>query len=142
MTHAPESHAGMAPLQEKQYPPIAELALGAMIAVIVGGIVIASQIPGDVSLVFPSVLLAVAALLVAAAIALLAQQRDFAWLTFRRVFGWALLAYVVLAGMIEFVFIADETPGRVLTIMTLSLVLFAIDIPLILAFSVERFQER
>jgi hypothetical protein len=42
--------------------------------------------------------------------------------------------------MIEYVFVADGTPGRPLLVLTLMLAIFAVDIPLILAFSVARYQ--
>jgi hypothetical protein len=40
---------------------------------------------------------------------------------------WALLAYLVIAGMLEYVFVLDHTRGRVLLVLTLMLVLFAVD---------------
>lgn len=51
-----------------------------------------------------------------------------------------LLAYGVIAGMLEYVFIDDGTGGAMLALLTVSLVLFAVDIPVLLAFSVARFQ--
>ena len=60
---------------------------------------------------------------------------------FRLVAGWVLLAYVVIAGMLEYVFVYDHTRGTQLLILTLMLVVFAVNIPMLLGFSVARFQE-
>ena len=56
--------------------------------------------------------------------------------------GWrgALLAYCVIAAMLEFVFIHDGTRGRVLLVLTLSLVVFAAHVPLLIGFTVARYQ--
>ena len=39
------------------------------------------------------------------------RLRDFAWERFLQVAGWALLAYAVIAGMIEYAFVYDKTRG-------------------------------
>ena len=54
---------------------------------------------------------------------------------------WALLAYVVIAGMIEYAFVYDHTRGTVLVVMTLMLVIFTLTPPVLLAFTVARFQQ-
>ena len=73
-------------------------------------------------------------------VVLLSRIKAFAWDTFFRVFGWALLAYVVIAGILEFVFVYDHTPGRQLALFSAMLAMFAIDVPILLAFSVARYQ--
>jgi len=73
-------------------------------------------------------------------VALLARVKVFAWSVFFRVLGWALLAYLVIAGILEFVFIYDLTPSHQLALFSVLLFLFATDVPLILAFSVARWQ--
>ena len=50
------------------------------------------------------------------------------------------LAYVVIAGMLEYVFVYDHTRGTQLLILTLMLAVFAVNIPMLLGFSVARFQ--
>ena len=52
-----------------------------------------------------------------------------------------LAAYVVIAGMLEYVFVYDHTSGTQLLILTLMLVVFAVNVPMLLGFSVARFQE-
>ena len=53
---------------------------------------------------------------------LLSRIEDFAWSAFRLVAGWVLAAYVVIAGMLEYVFVYDHTRGTQLLILTLMLV--------------------
>ncbi len=72
---------------------------------------------------------------------LLSRQRDFAWWRFGQVGRWMLLVYTVIAGMLEYTFIYDHTRGTVLVIMSLLLVLFTVNVPLIAAFTVARYQE-
>ena len=45
------------------------------------------------------------------------------------------------AGMLEYAFVYDGTSGSQLVILTAMLVVFAINIPLLLGFSVARFQD-
>ena len=84
-------------------------------------------------------------LLVAAALQLLnafllSRLRDFAWARFRQVAGWALLAYAVIAGMIEYAFVYDHTRGTPLIILTLLLALFMLNVPVLIAFKVAGYQ--
>jgi hypothetical protein len=66
-------------------------------------------------------------------------MREFAWETFFVVFRWALLAYVISAGMIEFAFARDHTRGTPLVVVTLMLIVFAVSVPLIIAFTVASY---
>jgi hypothetical protein len=65
---------------------------------------------------------------------------DFAWARFKQVAGWFLLAYAVIAGMIEYAFIYDHTRGTQLVILTLMLVLFMLNVPVLAAFTVARYE--
>jgi hypothetical protein len=125
---------------QRKLPPVTGLAVAALILVISGGIYLAAHLPRPAPLGPPAAALAVAVLAVAAAAVLLARIRDFAWHTFFVVAGWTLAAYLVIAGMLGFVFVLDHTPGRLLVLLTLMLAVFAIDVPLLLAFSVARYQ--
>jgi hypothetical protein len=126
--------------QDRQYPPITALAVASMILVVIGGIYLAAFIPDTPPLALPTALLYAAAAVLICNLALVARLREFAWGRFRKVGGWALLAYIVTAGMIEFVFVLDGTPGPILTLLTGMLVIYAVDIPLLLAFTVARYQ--
>jgi hypothetical protein len=124
----------------RRLPPVTPLALTALTLVVVGGIYLAAHLPRPAPL-GPAVaaLVAAAAVLLVAAAAL-ARVRDFAWRTFFVVGGWALAAYLVIAGMLEFVFVLDHTRGGLLVVLTLMLAVYAVNVPLLLAFSVARYQ--
>ena len=121
-------------------PPVTPLAGASLALVVIGGIVMASSFPGRPALGVPVALLALSAALLASTVVLLARQRRFAWRTFVRVGMWALLAYTVSAGMIEFSFVHNHASGAPLLVVTLMLVLFAVDVPLLIAFTVARYQ--
>ncbi len=124
----------------RRLPPVTLLAVVALALVIAGGIDLAARLPRPAPLGPAVVALAAAAVVLLAAATVLARVRDFAWRTFFVVGGWTLVAYLVIAGMLEFVFILDHTPGSLLIVLTLMLALFAVDVPLLLAFSVARYQ--
>ena len=112
------------------------------IALIAGGVsYLAAYLPKRAPLAPAVGLLAAAAVVLVAGVVLLARQRDFAWRRFFQVGGWTLLAYVVIAGMIEYAFVYDHTRGAVLVVMTLMLVVFLLAPPLLVAFTVARFQQ-
>ncbi len=124
----------------RKLPPIAEIALASMVLVIVGTIYLAANIANDPSLVIPVALDVVAVVLLLVAVVAVSRISDFAWRTFFVVGRWALLGYLVIAGMIELVFIVDDTPAAQLATLTTGLALFVLDVTLILAFSVARYQ--
>jgi hypothetical protein len=134
-----------APPPERAFPPIAEMALGAMALVIIGGIFIAGhvagKVPKEVPLGLPIGLLIAAGILLAATLVILTRLQNFAWKPFFQVFQWSLLGYLVIAGMIGYAFVVDGTRGSLLIVVILSLVVFAVAIPTLLAFSVARYQE-
>ena len=82
---------------------------------------------------------AVSAALVLTSVFLLSRLRPFAWGRFFLVFRWALLAYVISAGMIGFAFVRDHTRGAPLALVVVMLVIFALDVPVIIAFTVARY---
>jgi hypothetical protein len=124
----------------RRLPPITQLAVGALGLVIVGGVYMASYFPRRPPLGLPIALLAGSAAAFAIGVVLLAGVPDFAWDTFFLVGRWALLAYVFQAGMIEFAFVHNHASGAPLVVVTLMLVMFAITIPTVIAFTVARYQ--
>jgi len=125
---------------ERRLPPIDYVGIASMVLTIVSTIWIASYAPRRPPLAPSVALLAAAAALLLLNAILLARLRAFAWTTFRRVAFWALVAYVVIAGMIEFAFVHDGTRGAVLLLLTLSLASFAVNVPVLLGFGVARYQ--
>jgi hypothetical protein len=127
-------------VDEPQRPPIVPLAVASMAAIIIGGIYIAGHLPQQFPLTPAVILLIVSLVLAGAALVMLRGLDQFSWPTFFTVGRWALLAYVVIAGMLEYVFVVDGVRGSTLILTTLMLAVYALDIPLILAFSVARYQ--
>lgn len=123
----------------RRLPPVAALAVASLGLVVIGGIVLASSLPGRPSLAAPVAIAVVSGLLLAAAAGLLARLRDFAWDRFWLVFRWALLAYVISAGMIAFAFVRDDTRGAPLAVALVMLAFFALDVPTIIAYTVARY---
>lgn len=131
-----------APSSERKFPPIEEISIAVLALVIIGGVYLASYLPGHVSLVPSVTLTIVAAVLLLTNIVLLSRIKNFAWATFFLVAKWSLLAYVIIAGTLEFVFIYDGTRGSVLVLFSSTLAIFAINLPMLFGFSVARFQDR
>lgn len=123
-------------------PPIAEISVASMVLVIIGGIYMATYIPRKPPLAVPILLVALSGALVVADLVLLRGLRGFAWSTFVTVAKWALVAYIVSAGLIEFAFVKDHTRGGPLVVVTLMLILFAVDVPLVIGFTAARFDDR
>ncbi len=132
--------AGGTAAPPRRVPPVMACATAALVFVVAGGIDLAAHLPSRAPLGPVIACLAAAALALLAAVAAISRLRDFAWHSFRVVGGFTLLAYLIIAGMLEFVFVLDHTRGTELTILSLMLVIFAVDIPLLLAFTVARYQ--
>ena len=52
---------------------------------------------------------------------------------------WALLAYAITAGLIEYAFLRNDVSGGVLVVLTLSLVVYAVHVPVLIGFTVARY---
>jgi hypothetical protein len=127
-------------LVDRKLPPVTEVGAASMIAIVVGVIFSASYLPKHAPTAVAVVILAVAAALMLANAFLLSRIDDFAWWRFRQVGAWALLAYVVIGGMIEYAFVYDHTRGTQLAILTAMLALFMLNVPVLIAFTVARYQ--
>ncbi|HEY5389000.1 MAG TPA: hypothetical protein VIJ83_00480 [Solirubrobacteraceae bacterium] len=125
----------------RELPPVQQISVAVLVLIVIGGIYTAYHLPRHVPQGPTIGLLVAAALLLAVNVVLLSRIESFAWGAFRLVAGWVLAAYAVIAGMLEYVFVYDHTRGSQLVILTLMLVVFAVNIPLLLGFSVARFQE-
>jgi hypothetical protein len=136
----PPAHPASA-VPERDLPPVTEVAVATLTLIVIGGIYLAAKMPGHVTLAFPIVLLALAAALLLLNIAMLSRARDFAWRRFSQVARWGLLAYVVIAGMLEYAFVYDGVSGGTLVVLSGMLLVFGINVPLILAFTVARYAD-
>jgi hypothetical protein len=113
--------------------------MASLALIVAGGIYLASHIPRHVSLTAPAILLGASALLFAVNVALLARVPGFAWDRFFAAGRWSLVAYAIIAGMIEYAFVRNHVKGGTLVILTLSLVVFAVHVPTLVGFTVARF---
>jgi hypothetical protein len=128
-------------MSEQRYPPVTELGMASLALIVAGGIYLSSHIPNHVPLTPAVVLLAASAVLLAINLASLARVKVFDWTRFFQVAKWSLLAYAVIAGMIEYVFLRNHLKGGPLVVLTLSLVVFAIHVPILVGFTVARFYD-
>jgi hypothetical protein len=109
--------------------------------IVAGGIYLSSHIPQHVPLAPAVILLALSALLLVGNIVALARVDGFPWPRFFQVARWSLLAYAVIAGLIEYAFLRNHLRGGALVVLTLSLVVFAVHVPMLVGFTVARFDD-
>jgi len=125
---------------ERRLPPVAELAVGSLALMLAGGVYLAAHLPRHPPLGPVVGLLVAGAVLTSVALVLLSRLRPFAWRTFFLVARWALAAYAVITGVGVFIFVYDHTSGSTLVVLVLSLIVFAIDVPTVIAFTVARYE--
>jgi hypothetical protein len=136
------SEQTLPPLDDDALPPVTQVAIASMALIVAGGIWIASHLPHHVPLGPAVVLLAASAALVVVNIVSLRRVHGFNWAAFFLVARWAGLAYAITAGILLWVFVKDGTSGGQLVVLTLSLVIYAIHVPLLIGFTVARYQPR
>ena len=125
----------------RHLPPVTQVGMTSLALIVAGGIYLAAHLPQHVPLGPAIALLSVSALLLLGNLLALARVPDFPWSRFFEVAKWTLLAYVVIAGMIEYSFLRDHITGGTLVVLTLSLVIFAVHVPVLVGFTVARFYE-
>jgi hypothetical protein len=128
-------------MSKRRYPPVTQLGMASLALIVVGGIYLSSKLPQHVPLGPAVALLAGSVLLLAVNLALLARAEGFPWPRFFEVAKWALLAYAVIGGMIEYAFLRNHVRGGPLVVLTLSLVVFALHVPILIGFTVARYYE-
>ena len=124
-----------------KFPKAVETVTVSLAAVVVGGVWVGSHAPRRPPLALPTVLLVVAAGLLVAGVVMITRVAGFSWDTFVRVGRWALLAYIIAAGMIEFAFVRNHTRGAPLAVVSGMLVVFALDVPFLIATTVARYDD-
>jgi hypothetical protein len=128
-------------MSERKLPPVTEVGMLSLALIVAGGIYLSAHLPQHVSLGPAVVLLVLSALLLVGNIASLTRVKSFAWERFFEVARWSLVAYVVVAGMIEYTFLRNHLKGGPLVVLTLSLVVFAVHVPTLIGFTVARFYD-
>jgi hypothetical protein len=128
-------------MTERKLPPFTQLGMLSLGLIVIGGIYLSAHIPSHVPLGPAVGLLIASALVMATNLTLLARVPDFAWPRFFEVAKWALLAYSITAGMIEYVFLRNHLRGGALVVLSLSLVVYALQVPTLIAFTVARYAD-
>lgn len=126
-------------MTERALPPVTQLAMGSLALIVAGGIYLASHLPRQVPLTPAVILLSASALLLAVNLLLLSRVKGFPWNRFFAVGKWALLAYAITAGLIEYAFLRDGLSGGPLVVLTLSIIVYAVHVPVLIAFTVARY---
>jgi hypothetical protein len=128
-------------MSEQKLPPVTELAMASLSLIVAGGIYLSAHLPQHVPLGPAVVLLAASVVVLATNVFLLSRVKDFDWPRFFQVAKWSLLAYVVIAGTILYVFLQDHVSGGTLVVLTLSLAVFAVHVPMLVGFTVARYAD-
>lgn len=131
--------AAVPALPEDDLPPVTLMGMTSLALIVIGGIYLASHLPNQVPLAPAVVLLVVSAFLLVANLFALSRARGFHWARFFQVGKWALLAYGITAGLIEYAFIRNGLSGGPLVVLTLSIVIYAVHVPVLIAFTVARY---
>jgi hypothetical protein len=126
-------------MTERKLPPVTELGMLSLALIVAGGIYLSAHLPEHVPLAPAVILLALSVLLLAANLLALSRVEGFAWDRFADIAKWALLAYALIAGLIEYSFLQNHVSGGPLVVLSLSLVVFAVHVPLLIGFTVARY---
>ncbi len=133
MVNAPAPYVG-----DTQRSPVAICTIASLVCAFLGIGVMAAYLPDEPPLSWPAAFLTASVLLLAAAALFLQRRPRFAWRLFWSVARWVFVGTLIFSATAVFVFVYDGTRGPTLAIMAAVLVLTAIDIPLLIAFSVAR----
>jgi hypothetical protein len=128
-------------MTERRLPPVTQVGMASLALIVAGGIYLSAHLPRHVPLGPAIALLAASALLLVGNLAALSRVKDFAWDRFLEIAKWALLAYGITAGMIEYAFLRNHLRGGALVVLTLSLVVYAVHVPMLIAFTVARYDD-
>jgi len=127
--------------EEHRLPPVTQLGMLSLSLIGAAVIYLAAHLPKHVSLTPAIALLAASAAVLAVNVVSLWRSEGFAWGRFLYIARWALVAYAIIAGLIEYVFLRNSTSGGPLIVLTLSLVVFALNVPVLIAFTVARYDD-
>jgi hypothetical protein len=126
---------------ERRLPPVTEVGMGSLALIVIGGIYLSAHLPRHVPLAPAVILLVLSALLVAWNLFSLTRVPDFPWGRFFDVAKWSLLAYSVISALILYAFLQDHLSGGPFVVLTLSLVIFAVNVPILIGFTVARYYD-
>jgi len=118
--------------------PVVACIVGTIISCILAAGIIIAHIPEPAPMWGSIMWVCIAAVLTIATIVLILRKRPFARKLFFTVAKWVFLYILVLTGMGEYVIAFDGTRGEPLVVMTIILLLFLVNIPMLWGFSVAR----
>jgi xanthine/uracil/vitamin C permease (AzgA family) len=125
----------------RKLPPVTELGMLSLALIVAGGIYLSAHLPQHVPLAPAVALLAASALLLVVNLLMLSRVDGFPWRRFAEVAKWALLAYAITAALIEYSFLQNGLRGGALVVLSLSLVVYAVHVPMLIGFTVARYYE-
>jgi hypothetical protein len=128
-------------MSQAKLPPFTQIGMASLALIVAGGIYLSSHLPQHVPLGPAVALLIASALLLSANLFSLSHVGEFAWGRFFQIAKWALLAYAFTAALIEYAFLKDHISGGPLVVLTLSLIIYALQVPTLIAFTVARFEQ-
>jgi hypothetical protein len=126
-------------MNERRLPPVTAVGMASLALIVAGGIYLSAHLPQHVPLAPAAILLGLSALLLVGNLVSLLRVPDFSRERFFGVAKWALLAYLITAGMIEFAFLRNHVSGGPLVVLTLSLLVYAVHVPMLIGFTVARY---
>jgi hypothetical protein len=126
-------------MSERRLPPVTQVGMLSLALIVAGGIYLSAHLPQHVPLGPAVALLAASALLLVGNLLSLTRVPGFAWGRFVGVGKWALLAYAITAGLIEYAFVRNHLSGGPLIVLSLSLVVYAVHVPMLIGFTVARY---
>jgi hypothetical protein len=127
--------------EQRRLPPVTEIGMLSLALIVAGGIYLSAHLPKHVPLTPAIILLALSALLLVGNLVALSRVERFAWGRFVNVGKWALLAYAITAALIEFSFVHNHLRGGALVVLSLSLVVYAVHVPMLIGFTVARYAD-
>jgi hypothetical protein len=133
--------AGAADPAGRGLPPVTAIGMTSLALIVAGGIYLSAHLPDHVPLAPAVALLALSALLLVGNLVAIRRIDGFDWATFVGVAKWALLAYAITAGLIGWVFIRNHVAGGTLVVLVLSLVVYAVHVPMLIGFTVARYAD-
>jgi hypothetical protein len=128
-------------MEERRLPPVTQIGMSSLALIVAGGIYLSAHLPKHVPLAPAAILLGASAVLLAGNLLSLARVASFPWQRFFEVARWAFLAYLITAGLIEYAFLRDHLSGGPLVVLSLSLLVYAIHVPVLIGFTVARYAQ-
>jgi len=118
--------------------PVIACIIGTVISCILAAGIIIAHMPRPAPIWGSVMWVGIAAALTIVTIVLILRKKSFARKLFLKVAKWVFLYILVLTGMGEYVIIFDGTRGETLVVITIILLLFLVNIPMLWGFSVAR----